>query len=315
MKGNKTIAKIIIMMILVMMFSYTTFADTTEESAVEETTNVDETTEEATEEETTEEEATEEVVEPVTAIISIDLGYEVLLTVDENGVIIAAEIVEEDPATEEEATEDPATEESEEEATEDPATEESEEEVTEDPATEESDEEVIEDPLASLIGSTLNEGIQSLITDLETEEEFEFAVEIYADDEALSTMLNDSIVEDFGDMVAVDVEESEDGLNKNAERFANAEKFGITAGKMNLLEKLNSYYDEESVADYSEWANKSVKEIMAEIKANKKGLNANDIDEEATEEELEEEADEEDEAEVKFEKSVKKSNNGKGKKK
>jgi|GEM_PF-1696356 len=77
------------------------------------------------------------------------------------------------------------------------------------------------------------------------------------------------------------IESIEDGENNpNLERFANAEKYGITPGKMNLLEKLNAANEDD--IDYEAWSDKSVKEIMFEIKSIRKGTSL-EIEEEVEE--------------------------------
>ena len=129
--------------------------------------------------------------------------------------------------------------------------------------------------------------------------------------------MTDSIINTFGEVVKVESEEVEDELNPNIERFTKAEELGITNGKMNLLNKLEVYYDDNSTFDYCEWSNKSVKAIMEEIKANKKNFDAENIDEDIDKDEainLDDE-DDQDNKGYKSEKSLKKKNNGRTKKK
>jgi len=50
-----------------------------------------------------------------------------------------------------------------------------------------------------------------------------------------------------------------------------AQELGITPGKMNLLEKLGKGYGDDALTVYADWAEKSVKEIMAAVKEERKG--------------------------------------------
>lgn len=68
------------------------------------------------------------------------------------------------------------------------------------------------------------------------------------------------------------IDESIDEDNPNFERFLMAKELNITPGKMNLLEKLSEAAQVEDF-DFANWSEKSVKEIMAEIKAHKNADN------------------------------------------
>lgn len=94
----------------------------------------------------------------------------------------------------------------------------------------------------------------------------------------------------------------EESKNPNTERFMNAEKYNVTPGKMNLLERLHEASENEEF-DYGVWADMSVKDIMAEMKAYRKGTHETEDESEGVE------------LEVKAEKEHKDKSHGKGKKK
>lgn len=96
------------------------------------------------------------------------------------------------------------------------------------------------------------------------------------------------------------IEESIKEENPNFKRFLMAEELNITPGKMNLLEKLGQAAKDEAF-DYALWSEKSVKDIMAEIKVYRKNSDHEEIQVE----------------DKSFEENTAKSNNGKanGKKK
>lgn len=121
---------------------------------------------------------------------------------------------------------------------------------------------------------------------------------------AVIDTLNDPVVEDYEFVVTSESEEVVENItamingevaveevpveevNPNADRFAMAEELGITPGKMNILERLAG--DDEDF-DYTTWAEASVKDIMAEMKQNRKQIKSfrgQDVesDEEGTEE-------------------------------
>lgn len=118
-------------------------------------------------------------------------------------------------------------------------------------------------------------------------EEVSYEIMIIVEDEETGAAILESLSEAIGEeKVEIVVVESEDLEVENDEtenneieteqegrpefitkRFELANQLGITPGKMNLLEKLAGTSNEE--VNYEEWSQKSVKEIMFEIKANR----------------------------------------------
>ncbi len=145
------------------------------------------------------------------------------------------------------------------------------------------------DPYADMAGMTIVDGI-SVFTDSNNETmEYDFVVVTNPESEEVNAYLTALIsgkypVEELGD-------------HPNALRFAMAEELGITPGKMHLLEKLAVASEDEEL-DYSHWAEMPVKDIMAEIKANKKDTEEVTPDEDELVETLEDETEVEDQEEV-----------------
>lgn len=132
------------------------------------------------------------------------------------------------------------------------------------------------------------------------------------DDEALSQEEIDAIMVEL-EALETELEALEEASdNPNAERFEMAEALEISPGKMNLLQKLQSASDMEDFI-FEDWSNKSVKDIMKEIKNYRKA---------SEEVELQTEESDDSEEKVYFEEAKEKSNgkgrgngNGKGNKK
>ena len=81
--------------------------------------------------------------------------------------------------------------------------------------------------------------------------------------ESLMTMLEEGYAELLKlQAVALDSD------NPNAERFLNAAIYRITPGKMNLLDKLGAFLEDEEM-DYASWSVLSVKEIQSMTKSNR----------------------------------------------
>ena len=70
------------------------------------------------------------------------------------------------------------------------------------------------------------------------------------------------------DGVNADVE----AIGVGRERVLEAQKLGVTPGKLNLVEKLQESSSDPSSIDTNEWLNKPVKQIMKAIKDNKKNV-------------------------------------------
>lgn len=272
MKEKKIVSKILLITILAMMFSFITIVFATEEGVTEIT--IEDIDGEEVEE--------TEAEEPTTAKVKVNLGdKKVVLIVDAEGNITSVII---------------------------------------------DGEEVVD---SELIGTTLNEGIETLVDSTEEcpveepvtegteepavegedddavedeEDEFIISIEIESDNEEFEASLISSLEDsDFSCNFII-----EDSENQNQERFDNALALGITAGKMNLLEKLNL---EEGLI---EWAEKSVKEIMAEIKAKRNAVEVVEEELEVTTGELLVETTD---VEVKSKKPAKTEKTNKGKKK
>jgi len=146
-------------------------------------------------------------------------------------------------------------------------------------------EEVEVDPYADMAGMTIVDGI-SVFTDPNDETmEYDIVVVTNPESEEVNAYLTALITGEDP------VEEL--GGHPNALRFAMAEELGITPGKMHLLEKLAVASDDEEL-DYSHWADMPVKDIMAEIKANKKDTEEVTPDEDELEETLDNENETED---------------------
>jgi hypothetical protein len=62
------------------------------------------------------------------------------------------------------------------------------------------------------------------------------------------------------------------------ERVREARELGVTPGKLNLVQKLQATTEDDAKYVTTEWVAKSVQEIQAEIKANRKGLNDEEPD-------------------------------------
>ncbi len=129
---------------------------------------------------------------------------------------------------------------------------------------------LIEGPKEELIamlfeeGKTLNESILAIAATYG--EEAKYTVAVTSDNEELAAAITESLKEVVGEEVEVETETSEQP-EFIARRFAMAKELGITPGKMRLLEKLAAAIGEE--INYEEWSQKSVKEIMSEVKANR----------------------------------------------
>lgn len=130
------------------------------------------------------------------------------------------------------------------------------------------EEEVDVNPLADLVDKPLKEGLEALN---DSEGSIAYSVTIYSDDNELTDLLEAYLKEAFGEWIEIDSIKMVDSDNPNAMRFIMAQELGITPGKMNLLEKLGKGYGEDELIDYAEWAEKSVKEIMAAVKEERKG--------------------------------------------
>jgi len=117
---------------------------------------------------------------------------------------------------------------------------------------------------------SIEEDAQGLIQSLEEEiKELEASLE----NEDLTEEEIAVIVEQI-DLLKKELESLEEPLEDDhpmADRFDKAEELGITPGKMNLLEKLASYSEEETF-DFDFWSEADVKDIMKTIKDNRKGL-------------------------------------------
>jgi len=76
--------------------------------------------------------------------------------------------------------------------------------------------------------------------------------------------------------VEVAVESSSVGLN----RVQKARELGVTPGKLNLVEKLQASAENPDEVNLEDWLNQPVKEIMKEIKENRKAsqINSEDVD-------------------------------------
>lgn len=72
-------------------------------------------------------------------------------------------------------------------------------------------------------------------------------------------------VEGTGDEVEIEA------ISVGYDRVKRAKEFGVTPGKLNLVEKLQASAEDPESIDIEEWLNKPVKDIMKAIKANKKG--------------------------------------------
>ncbi len=121
-----------------------------------------------------------------------------------------------------------------------------------------------EELIATLLeeGKTLNESIQMIVATYD--EETVYTLAVASDDEALTATIEESLKEFIQQEEETEISEQPKFI-KN--RFAMAKELGITPGKMNLLEKLAAAAGEE--INYEEWSQKSVKEIMAQIKENR----------------------------------------------
>ena len=72
-------------------------------------------------------------------------------------------------------------------------------------------------------------------------------------------------VEGTGDEVEIEA------ISVGYDRVKRAKEFGVTPGKLNLVEKLQASAEDPESIDIEEWLNKPVKDIMKAIKANRKG--------------------------------------------
>lgn len=101
--------------------------------------------------------------------------------------------------------------------------------------------------------------------------------------ETLKESAEETTDEEDGD---VEVE----AISVGRERVQQARELGVTPGKLNLVQKLQSSTTDSEEVDLEEWLNKPVKEIMKEIKQNRKGHQTeeatDDSSEEATEEDI-----------------------------
>lgn len=278
--------KLLSLLLVITMFSllslsaYAEEVPTTEEPAVEVPATEEPATEETTAEELATEEPSTETPEEVVvkeATVTLNAGEEFIFTIDETGTVTGIEAVSEEGTL----------------------------------------------LLEGL--DTTDLGLSALIDAIVAsyEEAPEVALFVLANDETLLTDLETSLVETYGDVVETLYEEpvaEEEALEESDDeqpefiklRFENAELLGITPGKMHLIEKLEAAGLTE--INYEEWAEASVKDIMAAIKANKKAQEASE-DEDGLGLEDEDEALVSEVKEVVESKPSKSENKGKGKKK
>ena len=155
-------------------------------------------------------------------------------------------------------------------------------------------------------GKTINESIDLILSSYE--EKPEYKISIASTDEELGKTLNEELKGLVEGEIETEIKKQPEFIQK---RFEMAKQLGITPGKMNLLEKLAASTDED--VNYEELAKKSVKEIMAEVKANKKPVVETELKVEATKQaEVEKKADDVKKEKPQTEKKSEKSN-GKGK--
>lgn len=231
MKRKRSMVTVTLALLLVLLLGVTGFAA----EITEETDVTDET-----------EETTEEIAENAkTATVYVEKDGGILLTVDEDGKILSAEYVNELEEDNEATEEDNDEEESEEES------EEVEEKIS----------------LEDLVGMSLIEGLEAL---LDSEETDGYVIIIDSDDEEYLAELEKLLEEHFGELVNLEPTEEMESTHPLAQRFAMAQELGITPGKMNLLEKLGNGYGADAEVNYAEWAEKSVKEIMAAVNAERR---------------------------------------------
>lgn len=134
---------------------------------------------------------------------------------------------------------------------------------------------LIEGPNEELIatltkeGMTLNAATQAILASYP--EGTPYTVEIVSDDESLAASVTETLKEVVKEEAfttqTTEMTEMTGQPQLIMNRFTEAKALGITAGKMHLLEKLAESSSEE--VNNEEWAQKSVKEIMAQIKVNK----------------------------------------------
>jgi len=136
-----------------------------------------------------------------------------------------------------------------------------------------------------LVSESLIEGMEAL---LDSEETDGYVIIIDSEDEEYLAELEKLLEEKFGELVNLEPTEEMESAHPLAHRFAMAQELGITPGKMNLLEKLGNGYGDDAEVDYAEWAEKSVKEIMTAVNAERKAARqaVEDDEEEDTEMEV-----------------------------
>ena len=171
-----------------------------------------------------------------------------------------------------------------------------------------------ENLLVDVIGLSLNEGIEKLSKDYESSIVFD----VYSDNESLTESIKNMVMDSIEEEIVV-----ENDINLNSERFDDAEEFGVTNGKMNLLYKLKESNDNELYL-FDEWAEKSVQEIMKEIKNNRKENDEKSSENSMIREQVQEQTEAQEQIQEQTMEQIKEkvekktnngSNNGKGKKK
>ena len=244
MKRKRSLATVTLSLLLVLLLGVTGFAaedpgETDVTDGSEET--VDETAE-----------------DNKAATIYVEKDGGILLTIDAEGNILSAEYVNELEENDE--------------ATEEDNDEEKNGDLEPDEPTEEESEGESEDveekvSLEDLVGESLIDGLEAL---LDAEETDAYVIVIDSEDEEYLAELEIQLENHFGELLNSEPTEEMESTHPLAQRFAMAQELGITPGKMNLLEKLGNGYGEDAEVNFEEWAEKSVKEIMAAVNAERK---------------------------------------------
>lgn len=288
--------KILLVSSFTLVLNLSVYAQTTNEQPSTETPVVDNSVQEETQEEV--QETQEESQEPNISFIHVDLDYEFLLTVDENGTILSAEAMTEEGTTTLESVQliDSS--------------------ITDgiqellDVSTQDTEISLLitsdDDTMTSALSETLIASFGDVIEDYSTDEDStdddstdEDSTDEGSTDEDSTdddSTDDDSAGDDSTDDDSADDDSTDDDSDTNNNpvivRIELARQLGISPGKMNLIQRLQKSFNDDDEIDYSYWANRPVKEIMKNIKSNKKSVVLNNNITKNKEEILEKEANE-----------------------
>lgn len=128
-----------------------------------------------------------------------------------------------------------------------------------------------------LKGKNINDAVHETLDELSSEgyfagsEQGGILIATYSEDDKKSDELKDAIEDGAQDQLEEDgVEADLEVVGVGRERVLEAQSLGVTPGKLNLVEKLQESSDDPDSIVLEEWLNRPVRDIMKQIKENRK---------------------------------------------